>query len=566
MAKEIRRRVVHKDIPGVSPLMSRIFSARGIRSASELDLGLKNLLPPDGLKHINEAAALLADAVTRQRRILIVGDFDADGATSCALLVHSLRAMGAVHVDFLVPSRFEFGYGLTPEIVDVAQSSYQPDLIVTVDNGISSVEGVARATELNIETLITDHHLAPEVLPAAAAIVNPNQPGCEFASKSLAGVGVAFYLLSVVRRLLDETDWFANRVKPNLAEYLDLVALGTIADVVPLDYNNRILVNEGLRRIRAGKCRPGILALLRLSQARLDYTSSQDLAFFVAPRLNAAGRLEDMSLGIDCLLQDDPVLAADLAARLDGLNVERREIEHEMKQQALTTLRDLNVDLADERVGLTLFDRSWHQGVVGIVAARIKDKFHRPVVAFASAGDGELKGSGRSIQGFHMRDAFAAIDAKHPGLMLKFGGHAMAAGLSLRIQDIDRFTSAFNAEAKRVLKEEDLTATIHTDGEIDRFTVPIVREIAMACPWGQGFSEPVFDGEFEVIEQRIVGGRHLKLKLRPVQSDEMLDAIAFGEDSTVEGRFRRIAYRLSVNEYRGLESVQLVVESLGSGS
>lgn len=562
MAKEIRRRQAAADLPGVPEIMSRILSARGVRDPAQLDLGLKNLLPP-ALKDIDVAATLLGTAIQSGERILIVGDFDADGATSCALMVHGLKALGARFADFLVPSRFEFGYGLTPEIVDVAAEQFQPALIVTVDNGISSVAGVRRANELGIQVLITDHHLAPDELPEAAAILNPNQPGCSFPSKALAGVGVAFYLLSAVRQKLDEQGWFSDRNKPSLADYLDLVALGTIADVVPLDYNNRILVNEGLRRIRAGRCRPGILALLRFSQTRLDCIGSQDLAFFVAPRLNAAGRLEDMSLGIECLLEEDAVTAGDLAARLDGLNVERREIEHEMKQQALESLKALKVTGEAEQVGITLYDETWHQGVVGIVAARIKDKFHRPVVAFAVAGEGELKGSGRSIPGFHMRDAFAAIDAQNPGLLQKFGGHAMAAGLSLQQRDLGRFKAAFAKEAERVLQPEDLQAAIYTDGELDAFTVPLARELSLASPWGQGFAEPVFDGEFEVIEQRIVGGRHLKLRLRPVDSDELLDAIAFGEDRTVEGRFRRIAYRLGVNEYRGLESVQLVVESLG---
>lgn len=544
-------------------MMSRIYGARGVRDKSELDLSLMRLLPPSSIKNIQAAASLVVNAAEQQKRILIIGDFDADGATSCALMVHGLRAMGAVNVDYLVPSRFEFGYGLTPEIVDVAAHEFQPDLIITVDNGISSVEGVRRATELGFRTLITDHHLAPDVLPEADAIINPNQPGCEFPSKNLAGVGVAFYLLSVVRQQLDEASWFESRSKPTLADYLDLVALGTIADVVPLDVNNRILVNEGLRRIRAGKCRPGIAALLGFGRGQISVASSQDLAFFVAPRLNAAGRLEDMSLGIECLLADDPVEAADLAARLDGLNVERREIEHEMKEQALATLASLDVANDAAVTGITLFDNEWHQGVVGIVAARIKDRFHRPVVAFATVGDGELKGSGRSIPGFHMRDAFAAIDARYPGMISKFGGHAMAAGLSLRQEDLQDFNSAFNDEATRLLNEDDLTAVVLTDGELENFTVSQARELAMACPWGQGFSEPVFDGEFEVIEQRIVGGSHLKMRVRPVDSDELIDAIAFGEDSTVEGRFRQMAYRLGVNEYRGLESVQLIIESLG---
>ena len=373
MAKEIRRRAVGPGVPEVSPLLSKIYSARGIRSASELDLSLKHLTPPDRLKAIQEAAALVVSAMQNQKRILIIGDFDADGATSCALMVHGLRRLGCENADYLVPSRFEFGYGLTPEIVEVAKQSKQPDLIITVDNGISSVDGVRYANEQGIQVVITDHHLAPEVLPAAAAIVNPNQPGCDFPSKNLAGVGVAFYLLSVVRQQLDQIGWFENRAKPSMADYLDLVALGTVADVVPLDYNNRILVNEGLRRMRAGKTRPGILAMLRLAHTRFDCIASQDLGFFVGPRLNAAGRLDDMSLGIECLLTDDENLAMELAGQLDSMNTERREIENDMKQQALDSLKALHNSPNVNKVGITLFDDSWHQGVVGIVASRIKD-------------------------------------------------------------------------------------------------------------------------------------------------------------------------------------------------
>lgn len=570
MAKEIKRRpdLLNADLdPNLdpdSPLLSRIYRARGVQNASDLDLSLKHLLPPSSLKDIDHAASVLVTAIASEQRILIVGDFDADGATSCALMVHGLRALGAKHADYLVPSRFEFGYGLTPEIVAVANSEKAPDLIVTVDNGISSHEGVRYANELGIRTVITDHHLAPESLPEATAIVNPNQPGCEFPSKNLAGVGVAFYLLTVTRQQLDQSGWFQNRPKPALVDYLDLVALGTIADVVPLDHNNRVLVNEGLRRIRAGKTRPGLLAMLRFAQTRLEVMTSQDLAFFIGPRLNAAGRLDDMSLGIECLLCEDHTLAGELAGRLDAMNSERREIEHEMKQQALAALQATQ-EANPELFGIGMFDETWHQGVVGIVASRIKDRYHRPVVAFARVSADELKGSGRSIHGFHMRDAFAAIDSRDPSLIKKFGGHAMAAGLSLHPDQLESFCAAFNAEAERQLSEEHLTAAVWSDGELgDSHSIALARELAFASPWGQGFDEPIFDDEFEVIEQRIVGGRHLKLKVRPTQSDVMLDAIAFGEDSTVEGRFRRMAYRLGVNEYRGTESVQLIIESLGS--
>lgn len=565
MAKEIRRRPIPITLSGVSPLLSRLYASRGIESPEQMELGLKHLLPPTELKGIREAAALVGAAIQSNKRILILGDFDADGATSCVLMVHGLQALGASNVDYLVPNRFDFGYGLTPEIVDVAQSR-KPDLIITVDNGISSVSGVAHATSLGIQTLITDHHLAPEQLPDADAILNPNQPGCEFLSKNLAGVGVAFYLLSAVRQNLAEQNWFQHRELPVLADYLDLVALGTIADVVPLDRNNRILVNEGLRRIRAGKCRAGIKALLHLSGNRTEVVSAQDLAFFVAPRLNAAGRLEDISLGIECLLASDEIRAQELAGKLDSLNAERREIENEMKQQALATLREAATH-ESARVGVTLFDDTWHQGVVGIVASRIKDKLNRPVVAFARVSDTELKGSARSITGLHIRDAFAAIAAKHPGMLVKFGGHAMAAGLSLDIADLPKFEAAFDDEARRWLSDDDLTAAVVTDGELDeQLTVQLGRELSLACPWGQGFPEPIFDGEFEIVAQRIVGGRHLKLRLRPVDREELIDAIAFGQDSTVDGRFRRMAYRVSVNEYRGIESPQMIVECLDISS
>ncbi|MFT4676444.1 MAG: single-stranded-DNA-specific exonuclease [Patiriisocius sp.] len=561
MAKEIRRRPISRTLVGVSPLLSRLFTGRGIRSASEMDLGLKQLLPPTDLKGIREAAELVGNAVRSKRRILILGDFDADGATSCVLMVDGLKTLGALYVDYLVPNRFDFGYGLTPEIVDVAKDRH-PDLIITVDNGISSVEGVAHARSLGIQTLITDHHLAPEQLPEADGIVNPNQPGCEFMSKNLAGVGVAFYLLSAVRQNLVESNWFQDRQVPALADYLDLVALGTIADVVPLDRNNRILVNEGLRRIRAGKCRSGIKALLHLSGQRTEVVTSQDLAFFVAPRLNAAGRLEDISLGIECLLSKDESRAADLAAKLDSLNAERREIEHEMKQQALQTLKDTSVEESDA-VGITLFDESWHQGVVGIVASRIKDKLHRPVVAFAKVSDTELKGSARSISGLHIRDAFAEIATRYPSMLVKFGGHAMAAGLTLNVSDLDKFRLAFDDVAKRLLSDDELTAAVITDGELQEpLTVELGRSLGLVCPWGQGFPEPLFDGEFEIVSQRIVGGRHLKMRLRPVEREELIDAIAFGHDRTVDGRVRRMTYRIGVNEYRGQESPQIVVDCL----
>ncbi len=547
-------------------MLSRLYVGRGVVNADEVEHSIKNLLRPDSLKGLSKATSLLVESVQNQLRILIIGDFDADGATSSVLMVHGLRSMGADHVDYLVPNRFEYGYGLTPEIVEVARRK-TPDVIVTVDNGISSIEGVEFAKSHGIRVLITDHHLPAKELPDADAILNPNQGGCEFPSKNLAGVGVAFYLLSAVRAMLRTVGWFENHNEPNLADYLDLVALGTIADVVPMDYNNRVMVQEGIRRIRAGRLRPGLGELLALSGTRIETVTSRDLAFSVAPRLNAAGRLEDISLGIECLLTDDQNRARELATRLDQLNVERREIENEMKQQAIRSLGSLNLSLPandeHEAVGICLFENDWHQGVVGIVASRIKDKWHRPVIAFAPASEVEMKGSARSIPGFHIRDALDAIAARNPGLVVKFGGHAMAAGLSLHPDNFDKFAEEFDLEARRWLSKDDLQQTVITDGNlIEEFNVTVARVVTQACPWGQGFPEPIFDDDFEILEQRIVAGRHLKLKLRPIDGVQSIDAIAFGQDRLVEGRHRRIAYRLDVNKYRGRESLQLIVECL----
>ncbi len=561
MPRVLKRRVAVSTLPGLSPLLSRLYVGRGVVSKDEVDHSLKNLLPPDLLKGMGAAVELLAGLIRQQARILIIGDFDADGATSSVLMVHGLRSLGAEQVDYLVPNRFEYGYGLTPEIVEVALQR-NPDLIVTVDNGISSHEGVDFARENGIKTLITDHHLPGNQVPKADAILNPNQQGCDFPSKNLAGVGVAFYLLSGVRRELRESHWFEHRSEPNMADYLDLVALGTIADVVPMDYNNRIMVQEGIRRIRAGRLRPGLKALSALSGNRIQTITSSDLAFGVAPRVNAAGRLEDISLGIECLLADDENRAQELASRLDKLNLERREIENEMKQQALNFLSALKLTKdTEEKVGICLYDEDWHQGVVGVVASRIKDKFHRPVVAFAKVSDSELKGSARSISGLHMRDVFETIAARNPDLLQKFGGHAMAAGLTLHPANLTTFAEQFDIEAKRWLTEEDLTQTVITDGNLgEDYSISLAREIGQICPWGQGFPEPLFDDDFEIVDQRIVGGRHLKMKLRPLDGADSIDAIAFNHDRLVEGRVKRIAYRLDVNEYRGMESLQLIVD------
>lgn len=555
----MRKRVVRRESdirPDASAsLLERLFAARGVASPKDLDHALAGLHPPQLLLNADIAGELLANAVKKRERILIVGDFDADGATSCALMVAVLRAMGA-DVDYLVPDRFRFGYGLTPEIVDVA-TRFSPRLIVTVDNGIASNDGVDRAVALGIDVVVTDHHLPGTTLPNAAAIVNPNQSGCTFPSKSLAGVGVAFYVLSVVRSVLQSAGWFDDRPCPNLADSLDLVALGTIADVVPLDQNNRRLVQEGVRRIRAGRCRPGITALLSVAGVDPQFLTTRDLAFSVAPRLNAAGRLQDMSIGIECLLAEGE-RALTLAEQLSELNEERKSIEQDMRDQALQELASLSIE-GDTSAGLCLYKPGWHQGVVGILASRIKEKSHRPVIAFARVAEGELKGSGRSVSGFHMRDALDAIATRHPGLLSRFGGHAMAAGLSLAEADLARFSAAFNDRVREVLGEASIEQVIVTDGDLaEPITTALARTLENAAPWGQGFPEPEFDGRFEVLEQRILGGRHLKLLLQP-EMGEPVDAICFNHGYLVETRAIRCTYRVEVNRYRGRETPQLMV-------
>ena len=548
-----------------SALLARLFAQRGIVDQSEIDFSLGNLLPPDSMKGLTEAANVVASTIVNRQKIIIVGDFDADGATSTALMVHCLRACEA-DVDYLVPNRFEFGYGLTPEIVAVA-AKMQPALIVTVDNGISSVDGVGAANALGIKTVITDHHLPGDVVPAATAIVNPNQTGCAFPSKALAGVGVSFYLLSAVRKVLRQKSWFEQKQlsEPLLADYLDLVALGTIADVVPFDKNNRVLVNEGIRRMRAGKVRPGIRALLAVSGTNFKKLISRDIAFGVAPRLNAAGRLEDMSIGIECLLSETDAGAVVLAEQLDGINKARRSIEDEMKDQAIEIVKAAVASNSEstktEKYGVCLYNASWHQGVVGIIASRIKDRVHRPTIAFAKVSDTEIKGSARSIHGLHIRDALDAIATANPGLIDKFGGHAMAAGLSLPLAKFAEFAALFDAEARKGLSKGDLEQQVVSDGELEgKFNLATARKIAEAAPWGQGFPEPVFDGEFEIIDQRILGSRHLKLRL--LKDDELIDAIAFNHNRLIEERMKRMAYRIDINEYRGLEIVQLIIEAV----
>lgn len=557
------------------PLLKKIYANRGVTKLEQVNYSLSHLIHYSLLKDIDKASTIVADAIMQQKKILVVGDFDADGATSCAVMLRSLKAFGLIHVDYLVPNRFDFGYGLSPQIVDVAEKS-QPDLIITVDNGISSIEGVKRANELGIQVVVTDHHLAGDVLPDAAAIVNPNQPGCEFPAKTIAGVGVAFYLMLAVRALLREKNWFKNkysksgRTEPNMATFLDLVALGTVADVVPLDENNRILVELGLQRIRANKACVGINALLSIAGKSTERCSSQDFGFIIGPRLNAAGRLDDMSIGIECLLSDDHEQALSYAATLNQMNLQRRQIEGEMLEQAFNLLEQsiLELDNSDSIPdALALYDDQWHQGVVGLLASRIKEKFHRPVIAFADAGNGEIKGSGRSISGLHMRDVLDAISKQHAGLIDKFGGHAMAAGLTIKQDKFEQFQLAFNEQVSSVLRPEDLNNTNETDGSIDGkyLTIETSEQLKYASPWGQLFPEPVFDDVFKIVNWRIVGEKHLKLDLAKESSGEYYSAIAFNKtdvDLPVGDSNIHIAYRLDVNEYRGNRSLQLIVQHI----
>lgn len=557
--------LVASDYP---PLLQRIFAARHIEDAQDvLQPSLKYLLPYHSLSGIKEAVFLLADHIERGSRLLIVGDFDADGATSSALAVRSLRAMGAAQVDFLVPNRFEFGYGLSPEIVEVA-AEMQPDLLITVDNGISSIQGVAAAKEKGWDVLVTDHHLAGEMLPAADAIVNPNQAGDRFPSKSLAGVGVIFYVLLALHRQLEKLGWYQAQgiATPKLADYLDIVALGTVADVVPLDRNNRILVEQGIRRMRAGQVIPGIKALLEVGGRDLSRLVSSDLGFAVGPRLNAAGRLDDMSIGIRCLLTDDAQEARAIAEQLNELNKARKEIENQMKDEALEALWLLQkrFDGAQLPTGLALFEKSWHQGVIGILASRIKDLWHRPVIAFALGGHGELKGSARSIEGCHIRDVLAEMDSSHPGLIAKFGGHAMAAGLSLAAENFADFAQVFDATVSRHLDDQALQEVILHDGELanTELDLSLARQLKFAAPWGQAFPEPVFTGVFQIVDRRIVGEKHLKLKLA-TEEGLQVDAIQFFYDPEIWdgiGFAARLAYRLDVNLFRDQETLQLQLQ------
>ncbi len=565
---------VPTDLPAdLPPLLGRIYAARGIVSAEALDCSLAKLLPFTELLGIDAAVDLLVQALHQRQRILIVGDFDADGATSSALAVRALRAMGAAQVDYRVPNRFEYGYGLTPEIVAVVAEN-EPDLLITVDNGIASIDGVAAAKARGMRVLVTDHHLPGDVLPAADAIVNPNQPGDTFPAKSLAGVGVIFYVMLALRARLRETDWFDARkmTEPNLASLLDLVALGTVADVVPLEHNNRIFVAQGLARIRHGRCCPGISALIRVAKRNQADLVAADLGFALGPRLNAAGRLEDMALGIECLLADDPDAALLLAQRLDELNRERREIEAEMKVEAMRILDEMALaENAGLPVGLCLFEPHWHPGVIGILASRVKDRLHRPVIVFAKtgveSGDDDIKGSARSVPGLHIRDVLDAVAKRHPDLLSKFGGHAMAAGLSLARGDFARFSRAFDEEVRRCLDPADLRRELLSDGElqVSELNLQLAESLRAAGPWGQGFAEPLFDGVFELVQRRIVGECHLKLVLRPPGGGQVIDAIAFNtvdDDWPADTTQVALAYRLDVNEYNGRRSAQLLVEHI----
>ncbi|WP_374247083.1 single-stranded-DNA-specific exonuclease RecJ [Zoogloea sp.] len=538
---------------GTHPLLARIYAARGIQSRDELDYSLKAMLPPAQLKGVREAAQLLADAIEAGARMLIVADYDCDGATACAVGIRALRMFGA-EVGYLVPNRFEYGYGLTPAIVELA-APMAPDVLITVDNGIASVDGVAAAREHGIATVITDHHLPGDELPEADVIVNPNQPGCEFPSKSLAGVGVMFYTMLALRAELRDRGAFEGKAEPNLADLLDLVALGTVADVVKLDHNNRILVAQGLQRIRADRMQPGIRALFAAAGRDASRATTFDMGFALGPRLNAAGRLADMSLGIECLITDDMGRALNIAQELDKLNRERRAIEAEMQEGAMA-----NLDAIDPgaRSSLVLFEPDWHQGVIGILAGRIKEKFHRPTIAFARGNPGELKGSGRSIPGLHLRDALDLVTKQAPGLVLKFGGHAMAAGLTIREDDLAQFEQLFEGIVTGLIDPANLTRSLETDGALEDslYNLETARLLEREI-WGQGFAAPIFDDTFRVENQRVLKDKHLKLQLR--KGSTRLEAIQFNRADAAAPAIHA-AFRLAVNEYNGVSSIQLMLE------
>ncbi len=542
---------------GLHPVLARVYAARGIHSPQQLEYDLKGLLPFTLLKNAEHMATLLADAIAANRRLLVIADYDSDGATACAVALRALRAFGA-RVDYLVPNRFEYGYGLTPEIVQLA-SGRNPDILLTVDNGIASVAGVAAANALGMQVLVTDHHLPGDEVPAAACIVNPNQHGCEFPSKNLAGVGVIFYVMLALRAELRRRNAFAEKPEPNLGQFLDLVALGTVADVVKLDDLNRILVSNGLKRIRADKACAGIQALLKVAGRDARRVSTWDMGFALGPRLNAAGRLEDMALGIECLLSDDPVHALQLAQQLDALNRERRAIEADMLQSAETSLEKLasSVQPVEDLNSLCLFDSGWHQGVIGILASRLKEKHHRPVIAFARGNNGEIKGSGRSITGLHLRDALDMVSKRHPELIAKFGGHAMAAGLTIAEEDFPRFEAAFEEVCSALLTPALLTRLVETDGMLESGEMSLeLAQLLRGEVWGQAFPEPAFYGEFRVEQQRVVGEKHLKLRLN--QMGRSFEAMLFFHAEPLPAQLQ-VVYRLDVNEYNGNTTLQLLL-------
>ncbi|EHR4176157.1 single-stranded-DNA-specific exonuclease RecJ [Salmonella enterica] len=570
--RQLRRREADEtaELPAdLPPLLRRLYASRGVRSARELERSVKGMLPWQQLSGIDNAVEILYNAFREGIRIIVVGDFDADGATSTALSVLGMRALGCDNISYLVPNRFEDGYGLSPEVVDQAKAR-GAQLIVTVDNGISSHAGVAHAKMLGISVIVTDHHLPGDTLPDADAIINPNLRDCEFPSKSLAGVGVAFYLMLALRTFLRDKGWFDERgiAPPNLAALLDLVALGTVADVVPLDANNRILTWQGLSRIRAGKCRPGIKALLEISNRDPQQLAASDLGFALGPRLNAAGRLDDMSVGVALLLCDNLGEARVLASELDALNQTRKEIEQGMQAEALILCEKLERSSETLPGGLAMYHPEWHQGVVGILASRIKERFHRPVIAFAPAGDGTLKGSGRSIQGLHMRDALERLDTLYPGLMIKFGGHAMAAGLSLEEHKFEQFQQRFGELVTEWLDPALLQGEVISDGPLSAadMSMEVAQLLRDAGPWGQMFPEPLFDGRFRLLQQRLVGERHLKVMVEPVVGGPLLDGIAFNIDTTCwpDNGVREVelAYKLDINEFRGNRSLQIIIDDI----
>ncbi|EAU9555179.1 single-stranded-DNA-specific exonuclease RecJ [Salmonella enterica] len=570
--RQLRRREADEtaELPAdLPPLLRRLYASRGVRSARELERSVKGMLPWQQLSGIDNAVEILYNAFREGIRIIVVGDFDADGATSTALSVLGMRALGCDNISYLVPNRFEDGYGLSPEVVDQAKAR-GAQLIVTVDNGISSHASVAHAKTLGIPVIVTDHHLPGDTLPDAEAIINPNLRDCEFPSKSLAGVGVAFYLMLALRTFLRDKGWFDERniAPPNLAELLDLVALGTVADVVPLDANNRILTWQGLSRIRAGKCRPGIKALLEISNRDPQQLAASDLGFALGPRLNAAGRLDDMSVGVALLLCDNLGEARVLASELDALNQTRKEIEQGMQAEALILCEKLERSSETLPGGLAMYHPEWHQGVVGILASRIKERFHRPVIAFAPAGDGTLKGSGRSIQGLHMRDALERLDTLYPDLMIKFGGHAMAAGLSLEEHKFEQFQQRFGELVTEWLDPALLQGEVISDGPLSaaEMSMEVAQLLRDAGPWGQMFPEPLFDGRFRLLQQRLVGERHLKVMVEPVGGGPLLDGIAFNIDTTCwpDNGVREVelAYKLDINEFRGNRSLQIIIDDI----